>query len=73
MLTFDGQGDDEEMSDLGHGFISKLPPGILPHGLPTVQEVAPAKTPQEKKKGEEQKKERKLLPFFENYFVILTL
>lgn len=32
-----------------HGFHSKLPPGILPHGLPTVKEVAPAMTPQEKK------------------------
>lgn len=60
MLTFgDAQGDDEENS-LPHmdGFHSKLPPGILPHGLPTVKEVAPAITPQEQKK-EEEKKESK--------------
>lgn len=61
MLTFgDAQGDDEENSlpHLDHGFHSKLPPGILPHGLPTVKEVAPAITPQEQKK-EEEKKESK--------------
>lgn len=54
MLTFgDAQGDDEEsLSHIDHGFHSKLPPGILPHGLPTVKEVAPAITPQEQKKDE---------------------
>ncbi|XP_049546332.1 cytoplasmic dynein 1 intermediate chain isoform X1 [Anopheles darlingi] len=53
VLTFgNGQGDDEESSltHIDHGFHSKLPPGILPHGLPTVKEVAPAITPQEQKK-----------------------
>lgn len=51
MLTFGG--DDEENSlNMDHGFHSKLPPGILPHGLPTVKEVAPAMTPQEHKKEE---------------------
>ncbi|XP_070506191.1 cytoplasmic dynein 1 intermediate chain isoform X3 [Chironomus tepperi] len=48
-------GDDEEhsLSHLDHGgFHSKLPPGILPHGLPTVKEVAPAITPQEQKKDD---------------------
>jgi dynein intermediate chain len=58
VLTFgDAQGDDEENSlpHLDHGFHSKLPPGILPHGLPTVKEVAPAVTPQEHKKDEEKK------------------
>jgi hypothetical protein len=53
VLTFgDGQGEDEDhsLSHLDHGgFHSKLPPGILPHGLPTVKEVAPAITPQEQK------------------------
>jgi dynein intermediate chain, cytosolic len=54
VLTFgDAQGDDEEHSlNMDHGFHSKLPPGILPHGLPTVKEVAPAITPQEHKKEE---------------------
>ncbi|CAK1598383.1 unnamed protein product [Parnassius mnemosyne] len=56
VLTFDGdgvrQGDDEEAA-----FHGKLPPGILPHGLPTVKEVQPAitDTPQEKKEEEEKK------------------
>ncbi|XP_068631355.1 cytoplasmic dynein 1 intermediate chain-like [Battus philenor] len=56
VLTFDGdgarQGDDEEAA-----FHGKLPPGILPHGLPTVKEVQPAVTdaPQEKKEEEEKK------------------
>ena len=52
MLTFgDAQGDDEENSlTHDHGFHSKLPPGILPHGLPTVKEMMPAMTPMEQKK-----------------------
>lgn len=68
VLTFgDAQGDDEENSlpHLDHGFHSKLPPGILPHGLPTVKEVAPAITPQEKKEKEEEKKESEL--YLENH------
>lgn len=62
VLTFgDAQGDDDENSlpHMDHGFHSKLPPGILPHGLPTVQEVAPAITPQEKKVKEDEKKPSK--------------
>ncbi|PSN45580.1 Cytoplasmic dynein 1 intermediate chain [Blattella germanica] len=47
VLTFDdtSQAEDEE-SSLPHvdGFHSKLPPGILPHGLPQVKEVQPALT-----------------------------
>ena len=63
VLTFgDAQGDDDENSlpHMDHGFHSKLPPGILPHGLPTVQEVAPAITPQEKKSKEDEKKPSEL-------------
>lgn len=59
MLTFgDAQGEDEESSlpHIDHGFHSKLPPGILPHGLPTVKEVAPAVTPQEQKTKDNDKK-----------------
>ncbi|KAJ8733568.1 hypothetical protein PYW08_001866 [Mythimna loreyi] len=61
VLTFDGdgarQGDEEEAA-----FHGKLPPGILPHGLPTVKEVQPAVTvePQEKKDEEKDKKVREL-------------
>lgn len=59
MLAFDAQGDDEESSlqNLGNGFTSKLPPGYLTHGLPTVKDVAPAITPLEIKKETEVKKE----------------
>ncbi|XP_049694685.1 cytoplasmic dynein 1 intermediate chain isoform X5 [Helicoverpa armigera] len=61
VLTFDGdgarQGDEEDAA-----FHGKLPPGILPHGLPTVKEVQPAVTaaPQEKKDEEKEKKVREL-------------
>lgn len=65
VLTFgDAQGDDEESSlpHMDHGFHSKLPPGILPHGLPTVKEVAPAITPQEQKKDHDDKKPSMVFP-----------
>lgn len=74
MLTFgDAQGDDEEnsLTHMDHGFHSKLPPGILPHGLPTVKEVAPAITPQEKKDNKEEKKEGKperIFKYCEKFF-----
>ncbi|XP_049694698.1 cytoplasmic dynein 1 intermediate chain isoform X17 [Helicoverpa armigera] len=50
-------GDEEDAA-----FHGKLPPGILPHGLPTVKEVQPAVTaaPQEKKDEEKEKKVREL-------------
>lgn len=70
MLTFgDAQGDDDESSlpHMDHGFHSKLPPGILPHGLPTVKEVAPAITPQEQKKEEEKKESKRVNMFFITY------
>lgn len=65
VLTFDDdrrQGEEEEGGGGGGaGFQSKLPPGILPHGLPTVKEVQPAVTPQEQqRKPDEEKKEKKV-------------
>ncbi|XP_030031324.1 cytoplasmic dynein 1 intermediate chain isoform X4 [Manduca sexta] len=50
-------GDEEDAA-----FHGKLPPGILPHGLPTVKEVQPAVTaaPPEKKDDEKEKKVREL-------------
>ncbi|XP_035918819.1 cytoplasmic dynein 1 intermediate chain isoform X11 [Anopheles stephensi] len=65
-------GDDEESSltHIDHGFHSKLPPGILPHGLPTVKEVAPAITPQEQKK--EDLKEVKELSAEQKQMIILS-
>lgn len=68
MLTFDdyggvrNQGEEEDHSlehggPAGAGFHSRLPPGILPHGLPQVKEVPPAVTQTEQLKKEEEKKE----------------
>lgn len=59
VLTYDdGQAEDEENS-LPHidGFQSKLPPGILPHGLPQVKEVLPAVTQDEQQKEPEKPRE----------------
>uniref|UniRef100_A0A034VVP3 Cytoplasmic dynein 1 intermediate chain n=1 Tax=Bactrocera dorsalis TaxID=27457 RepID=A0A034VVP3_BACDO len=74
VLAFDAQGDDEESSlpHLEHGFTSKLPPGYLTHGLPTVKDVAPAITPLEQKKEQEEKKEIKELSEEQKQMIILT-
>lgn len=61
VLTYDaGEGEDEEGS-LTHigGFGSKLPPGILPHGLPQVKEVQPAVTAVEQEQAKQEVKEGK--------------
>lgn len=73
VLAFDAQGDDEE-SSLPHldGFTSKLPPGYLTHGLPTVKDVAPAITPMEQKKEQEEKKEIKELSEEQKQMIILS-
>ncbi|XP_071643822.1 cytoplasmic dynein 1 intermediate chain isoform X11 [Temnothorax longispinosus] len=74
-LTFDdGQAEDEENS-LPHmdGFQSKLPPGILPHGLPQVKEVQPAVTQVEQEKQKEKpKKEVRELSEEEKQMIILS-
>ncbi|XP_036319345.1 cytoplasmic dynein 1 intermediate chain isoform X3 [Rhagoletis pomonella] len=74
VLAFDAQGDDEESSlpHLDHGFTSKLPPGYLTHGLPTVKDVAPAITPLEQKKEQEEKKEIKELSEEQKQMIILS-
>ncbi|XP_034118941.1 cytoplasmic dynein 1 intermediate chain isoform X20 [Drosophila sulfurigaster albostrigata] len=74
VLAFDAQGDDEESSlpHLDHGFSSKLPPGYLNHGLPTVKDVAPAITPLEQKKEQEEKKEVKELSEEQKQMIILS-
>nr|XP_032289283.1 cytoplasmic dynein 1 intermediate chain isoform X15 [Drosophila virilis] len=74
LLAFDAQGDDEESSlpHLDHGFSSKLPPGYLTHGLPTVKDVAPAITPLEQKKEQEEKKEVKELSEEQKQMIILS-
>lgn len=55
------EAEDEE-SSLPHmdGFQSKLPPGILPHGLPQVKEVVPAVTAVEAQKEKEKQPLREL-------------
>uniref|UniRef100_W8AZG4 Cytoplasmic dynein 1 intermediate chain n=1 Tax=Ceratitis capitata TaxID=7213 RepID=W8AZG4_CERCA len=74
VLAFDAQGDDEESSlpHLDHGFTSKLPPGYLTHGLPTVKDVAPAITPLEQKKEQEEKKEIKELSEEQKQMIVLS-
>ncbi|KMZ10750.1 cytoplasmic dynein 1 intermediate chain isoform X18 [Drosophila simulans] len=70
----DYYGDDEESSlqNLGNGFTSKLPPGYLTHGLPTVKDVAPAITPLEIKKETEVKKEVNELSEEQKQMIILS-
>ncbi|XP_017756708.1 PREDICTED: cytoplasmic dynein 1 intermediate chain-like isoform X14 [Eufriesea mexicana] len=73
-LTFDdGQAEDEENS-LPHmdGFQSKLPPGILPHGLPQVKEVQPAVTQVEQDKEKEKPKEVQELSEEQKQMIILS-
>ncbi|XP_034124509.1 cytoplasmic dynein 1 intermediate chain isoform X10 [Drosophila guanche] len=74
VLAFDAQGDDEESSlpHLDNGFSSKLPPGFLTHGLPTVKDVAPAITPLEIKKENEIKKEVNELSEEQKQMIILS-
>ncbi|XP_033224824.1 cytoplasmic dynein 1 intermediate chain isoform X8 [Belonocnema kinseyi] len=74
VLTYDdGQAEDEENS-LPHldGFQSKLPPGILPHGLPQVKEVQPAVTQVEQQKEKEKPKEVRELSEEEKQMIILS-
>ncbi|XP_015589479.1 cytoplasmic dynein 1 intermediate chain isoform X30 [Cephus cinctus] len=71
--AFDYYAEDEE-SSLPHmdGFQSKLPPGILPHGLPQVKEVQPAITQVEQEKEKEKPKEVKELSEEEKLMIILS-
>lgn len=74
VLTYDdGQGEDEEGS-LPHlgGYGSKLPPGILPHGLPQVKEVQPAVTAVEQEQKKEEIKEVRELSEEEKQMIILS-
>ncbi|XP_065156903.1 cytoplasmic dynein 1 intermediate chain isoform X6 [Atheta coriaria] len=76
VLTYDDpQGEDEEGS-LPHlgGFGSKLPPGILPHGLPQVKEVQPAVTAMEQAQQDIKKeaKEIRELSEEEKQMIILS-
>ncbi|XP_066993346.1 cytoplasmic dynein 1 intermediate chain isoform X8 [Anabrus simplex] len=78
VLTYDdGQAEDEESSlphlDGGGMFQSKLPPGILPHGLPQVKEVQPAVTSVEQQQATApQTKQVRELSEEEKQMIILT-
>jgi len=54
------------------GFQSKLPPGILPHGLPQVKEVQPAVTQVEQEKEKEKPKKEGIYVNISLYERILT-
>ncbi|XP_020808264.1 cytoplasmic dynein 1 intermediate chain isoform X7 [Drosophila serrata] len=74
-LEWEDEFTDDEESSLPHldnGFTSKLPPGYLTHGLPTVKDVAPAITPLEIKKETEAKKEVKELSEEQKQMIILS-
>jgi len=71
-ITFDDPDDlyeEDSLPGLGSpssgspsGYLSKLPPGILPYGMPKVEDVKPATTQEEeeKKKLEEERKKKDL-------------
>ncbi|XP_076162557.1 cytoplasmic dynein 1 intermediate chain short wing isoform X45 [Ptiloglossa arizonensis] len=71
--AFDYYAEDEENSlTRMDGFLSKLPPGILPHGLPQVKEVQPAVTQVEQEKEKEKPKEVQELSEEEKQMIILS-
>lgn len=75
VLTYDaGEGEDEEGSLPHLGYGSKLPPGILPHGLPQVKEIQPAVTAveQELKKEKEEMKESKYSSVLNNIWKYIS-
>lgn len=72
-LTYDEEYEEDSLPGLGSGspssespsgYLSKLPPGILPHGMPEVKDVKPAVTKDEEKekrrKEEEEGRRRKV-------------
>ncbi|XP_035725652.1 cytoplasmic dynein 1 intermediate chain-like isoform X11 [Vespa mandarinia] len=75
VLTFDDSQAEDEENSLPHldSFQSKLPPGILPHGLPQVKEVQPAVTQVEQEKEKEKpKKEVREFSEEEKQMIILS-
>ncbi|XP_074034810.1 cytoplasmic dynein 1 intermediate chain short wing isoform X22 [Leptinotarsa decemlineata] len=68
---FTGEDEEGSLPHLG-GYGSKLPPGILPHGLPQVKEVQPAVTALEQEQRKEEVKEIRELSEDEKQIVILS-
>ncbi|XP_065156917.1 cytoplasmic dynein 1 intermediate chain isoform X18 [Atheta coriaria] len=70
---FTGEDEEGSLPHLG-GFGSKLPPGILPHGLPQVKEVQPAVTAMEQAQQDIKKeaKEIRELSEEEKQMIILS-
>ena len=70
-LTYDEEYEEDSLPGLGSGspssespsgYLSKLPPGILPHGMPEVKDVKPAVTKEEekeKRRKEEEEEDRR--------------
>ncbi|XP_068912758.1 cytoplasmic dynein 1 intermediate chain isoform X25 [Tenebrio molitor] len=67
----DGEDEEGSLPHLG-GFGSKLPPGILPHGLPQVKEVQPAVTALEQEQAKQEVKEVRELSEEEKQMIILS-
>ena len=75
VLTFDdGQAEDEESSLSMDHRLPKLPPGILPHGMPQVTDVQPALTAAEQAAKQEEQKaaKRKDLSDEEKQMIIMS-
>ncbi|XP_018566268.1 cytoplasmic dynein 1 intermediate chain isoform X2 [Anoplophora glabripennis] len=68
---FTGEDEEGSLPHLG-GYGSKLPPGILPHGLPQVKEVQPAVTAVEQEQKKEELKEVRELSEEEKQMIILS-
>ena len=65
-LTYDEEYEEDSLPGLGSGspssespsgYLSKLPPGILPHGMPEVKDVKPAVTKEEEKEKRRKEEE----------------
>ena len=65
-LTYDEEYEEDSLPGLGSGspssespsgYLSKLPPGILPHGMPEVKDVKPAVTKEEEKEKKRKEEE----------------
>lgn len=74
VLTYDDPQAEDEESSLPHldGFQSKLPPGILPHGLPQVKEMEPAVTAVEQEANKKEQKAIRELSEEEKMMIVLS-